>query len=41
MEKFFDGKYNQLIDSAAFRLGMNTAVFSVWFAAAFVLLALR
>ena len=38
MEKLFDGKYNQLIDSAAFRLGMNAAVFAVWLGAAFVLL---
>jgi len=41
MEKLFDGKYNQLIDSAAFRLGMNAAVFAVWLGAAFVLLAVR
>ena len=41
MEKFFDGKYNQLIDSAGFRLSVNAAVFSVWLAAAFALLAVR
>ena len=41
MEKLFDGKYNQLIDSAALRISVNAAVFSVWLAAAFALLALR
>jgi len=41
MEELFDGKYNQLIDSAALRIGANAAVFTVWLAAAFVLLAVR
>jgi len=41
MEKFFDGKYNQLIDSATLRISVNADVFSVWLAAAFALLAVR
>ncbi|HEX7959495.1 MAG TPA: hypothetical protein VF493_06230 [Terriglobales bacterium] len=41
METLFDGKYNQLIDSAALRIGVNAAVFAMWLGAAFVLLALR
>jgi len=41
MEKLFDGKYNQLIDSAALRISVNAAVFTMWLGAAFVLLAVR
>ena len=41
MEELFDGKYNQVIDSAALRIGVNAAVFAVWLAVAFALLAIR
>ena len=30
MNKYFDGKYNALLDNMAFRLGLLVAGFGVW-----------
>jgi hypothetical protein len=37
----FDGKYNKIYDSTAFRVGVNTVIFGVWLCTAFVLLSVR
>lgn len=33
MNKLFDGKYNELLDSMAFRMGLLVAAFGVWLVA--------
>jgi hypothetical protein len=40
MDKFLDGKYNDLLDSAAFRLMLLAVGFTAWVAAGVSLLSL-
>jgi hypothetical protein len=37
MDRFMDGKYNQLLDSVGLRVALNVTAFALWLGAAFAL----